>query len=78
MRRQPGVLVRRTMQGILFGVIMCCFFTRLPTDGSPASVQNRIGLMYELLTLIFVGMLNCIAVFPAERNVYFRESADGA
>ena len=29
------------------------------------------------MALIFVGMLNCIATFPSERNVFYRECADG-
>jgi ABC-type multidrug transport system ATPase subunit len=73
--RQPGVLAARIMQGISFGIILCIFYTRLGTD--QRSVQNRIGLLYELMALIFVGMLNCIAVFPTERNVFYRECADG-
>jgi hypothetical protein len=75
LRRQPGVLGARVMQGISFGCILCVFYTRLRLDAR--SVQNRIGLLYELMALIFVGMLNCIAVFPAERNVFYRECADG-
>ncbi len=73
--RQPGVLTARIMQGVSFGIILCIFYTRLSDDAR--SVQNRIGLLYELMALIFVGMLNCIAVFPAERNVFYRECADG-
>ena len=73
--RQPGVLAARLMQSVSFGVILCVFYTRISLDAS--SVQNRIGLLYELMALIFVGMLNCIAVFPAERNVFYRECADG-
>ena len=74
--RQPGVLAARIMQSVAFGVILCCFYTRLGLDDS-TSVQNRIGLLYELMALIFVGMLNCIATFPSERNVFYRECADG-
>ena len=73
--RQPGVLSARLMQSVSFGIILCIFYTRIDSDFR--SVQNRIGLLYELMALIFVGMLNCIAVFPAERNVFYRECADG-
>ena len=73
--RQPGVLAARLMQSVSFGIILCIFYTRIDSDFR--SVQNRIGLLYELMALIFVGMLNCIAVFPAERNVFYRECADG-
>ena len=75
-RRAPGQAVARVMQILSFGAILCCFYTRLGSDDT-RSVQNRMGLLYELMALIFVGMLNNIAAFPAERNVYYRESADG-
>jgi len=74
--RDPGQAIARVMQILSFGAILCCFYTRLGHDDT-RSVQNRMGLLYELMALVFVGMLNCIAVFPAERNVFFRETADG-
>jgi hypothetical protein len=33
--------------------------------------------MWQTTALVFIGMLNCIAVFPAERNVFYREYLDG-
>ena len=78
MARRPGALATRLMQGVTFGVVLCCFFTRLSFDPARGAVQNRIGLLFELQTLVFAGMLSCIAIFPAERDVFFRESADGA
>jgi hypothetical protein len=74
--RQPGALSARVMQALSFGAILSCFYTRLGND--IYSIQGRIGLEYELMACIFVGMLNCIAVFPMERNVFYREHADGA
>lgn len=58
-------------------VILCLFYARIGTDYVDG-LQDRVGLLYEYTALIFVGMLNCIAVFPAERNVFYREAADGA
>jgi hypothetical protein len=75
--RQPGMLASRMLQAITFGAVLCIFFTRLHDDG-PRAVQNRIGLLYELLSLIYIGMLNCIAAFPAERDVFYAEAAEGA
>jgi len=40
-------------------------------------VQNRLGLWHQLTSLLFVGLLNCVAIFPDERNVFYRERADG-
>ena len=78
MARRPGALATRLMQGVTFGIVLCMFFTRLSSDPARGAVQNRIGLLFELQTLVFAGMLSCIAIFPAERDVFFRESADGA
>jgi ABC-type multidrug transport system permease subunit len=75
--RQPVMLASRMLQAISFGSVLCIFFTRLRDDG-PRAVQNRVGLLYELLTLVYVGMLNCIAIFPAERDVFYAEAAEGA
>jgi len=75
--RQPGVLASRIMQPLAFGAILACFYTRLGLD-EEHSIQNRMGLLYEMMALVFVGMLNCIAVFPPERNLFYRECSDGA
>lgn len=74
--RQPGVLAARLAQSISFAVILACFYARLGT--AQTSILNRIGLMYEIMAMIFVGMLNAVATFPAERNLFYREAADGA
>jgi len=67
----------RLMQVTGFGLILLLFYCRLKDDQN--GVQNRIGLLYEIVgPLLFTGMLNCIAVFPVERNVFYREFADGA
>jgi hypothetical protein len=39
-------------------------------------VQNRIGILQQSTPLLFVGMLNCFAVFPALRNIFYRERID--
>jgi len=60
-----------------FGLILLLFYCRLGNDYY--SIQNRIGLLYEAISpILFTGMLNNIAVFPTERNVFYREKMDGA
>jgi len=77
MIRSPNMVSARLMQVSGFGIILLLCYCRLGDDYY--SVQNRIGLMYEIVgPLIFTGMLNGIAVFPIERNVFYREHADGA
>jgi hypothetical protein len=73
--RQPTVTSARITQGLFFGLILCCFYA--PVGNNQNSIQNRIGNLYIITSLTFIGMLNCIAVFPVERNVFFREYIDG-
>jgi hypothetical protein len=40
------------------------------------SIQNRVGNLYELTALCFIGMLSSIAIYPAERNIFYREFLD--
>lgn len=75
LRRQPALLTVRLSQTLFFGLILCAFYA--PTQHSQRSIQNRVGNLYEFTALTFVGMLNCIAVFPAERDVFYREYFDG-
>jgi hypothetical protein len=73
--RQPVVISTRVSQGLFFALILCCFFAPIGYD--QASVGNRIGVLYMLCSTIFLGMLNNIAIYPAERNVFYREYLDG-
>lgn len=73
--RQPDLFFSRFTQGIFYALILSCFYAPVGSDQN--SVQNRIGLLYELTALTFIGMLNCIAIFPIERNVFYREYIDG-
>lgn len=75
MFRHPVLSTTRISQGLFFALILCAFYT--PIGDNQNSIQNRIGLLYELTALCFIGMLNCIAIFPQERNVFYREYADG-
>lgn len=35
------------------------------------------GNLYQLTAITFIGMLNCIAIFPMERSIFYREYVDG-
>lgn len=73
--RQPMLCSARLSQGIFFALILCAFYA--PVGDNQNAIQNIIGNLYELTALCFIGMLSCIAQFPMERNVFFREYADG-
>jgi hypothetical protein len=73
--RQPILLSTRISQGLFFALILAAFYA--PIGESQIAVQNIMGNLYELSALCFIGMLNCIAQFPIERNVFYREYRDG-
>jgi ABC-type multidrug transport system ATPase subunit len=75
-RRQPDLLVARTMQVIGLGIILALFFAPLKFDYY--SIQNRLGFIQEFCALYFVGMLQNVAIYPAEKAVFYREHDDGA
>lgn len=76
MTRQPILATTRISQGLFFALILAAFYA--PMRDNQNSIQNRIGLLYELTALCFIGMLSCIAIFPIERNVFYREYVDGS
>jgi hypothetical protein len=65
----------RTMQVVALAVVFTLFFA--PLDNDYYSVQNRMGFVQELGAFYFVGMLQNVAVYPAERDVFYREDDDG-
>lgn len=74
-RRQPPLLVARLMQVLGLGLILTLFFAPLKSDYY--SVQNRAGFIQEIAAFYFVGMLQNVAVYPAERNCFYAEDDDG-
>ncbi|KAJ3095113.1 hypothetical protein HDU97_007254 [Phlyctochytrium planicorne] len=74
LRRQFGLVSARIFQGVALGVILTLYFARLKMD---ASVTSRIGFLQQVGALVFIGMLNCIAVFPQELRLFRFEHQDG-
>lgn len=74
-RRQPEILTGRISQFIAFGVILLMFYTPMKNDFY--SVQSRVGYATQLGSLMFVGMLNSIATYPPERDIFYHEDDDG-
>ncbi|KAJ5095583.1 hypothetical protein NUU61_004939 [Penicillium alfredii] len=72
--RQPPLVMARSMQIVGIGIIMALFFAPLKNDY--AAVQSRMGFIQEFAALYFVGMLQNIAIYPGERDVFYREEAD--
>lgn len=74
-RRQPDLIMARLMQVIGLAIILALFFAPLHNDFF--SVQNRMGFIQEIGAFYFVGMLQNVAVYPNERDVFYREDDDG-
>jgi ABC-type multidrug transport system ATPase subunit len=73
--RQPPLMMARTMQVIGYGATLTLFVAPIGSDFY--SVQTRIGFVQQVCAIFFVGMLQNVAVYPAERDIFYRESDDG-
>ncbi|KAK6330430.1 hypothetical protein TWF696_003526 [Orbilia brochopaga] len=74
--RQPPLMFARIMQVVGLGIILALFFAPLKNDYT--SIQTRLGYINEILPVYFVGLLQNAALYPSERDVFYREYADGA
>ncbi|EGF82438.1 hypothetical protein BATDEDRAFT_86245 [Batrachochytrium dendrobatidis JAM81] len=75
-QRQPLLVIARIMQVVFLGIIQAIY---LPNQSyNQTSIQNRIGVLQQTVAVLFVGLLNCVAVFPPERDLLYHEFADGA
>ncbi|KAF2115591.1 ABC transporter-like protein [Lophiotrema nucula] len=72
--RQPDLVTARIMQVVGMGLVLALFFA--PLRNSYEAIQNRLGFLVEIAPLYFVGMLNNIAVYPNERDVFYRDFDD--
>ena len=68
--RNPVVIVTRMMQTISFGIILSLCYLRI--DNDQLGVQNMQGFLYECLALLFVGLLNAVAICEFEKGQYHR------
>ncbi|RMJ24120.1 ABC transporter [Aspergillus sp. HF37] len=64
----------RSMQIVGIAIIMALFFAPLQNDY--AAVQSQMGFIQEFAALHFVGVLQNIAIYPNERDVFYCEEAD--
>lgn len=74
-RRQPPLLLARLMQVVGLAIILTLFYAPLHSDYT--SIQNRLGFVQQVGAFYFIGMLQNVAVYPAERDVFYREDDDG-
>ena len=75
-KRNLNAVVVRISQVTGFAVVLALFYAPFKSDYY--SIQSRLGFVQQFSSLYFVGMLQNIAVYPTERDVFYRESDDGA
>ncbi|KAG8529412.1 uncharacterized protein KY384_006049 [Bacidia gigantensis] len=75
-KRNNVAVVARTMQILAYACILTLLFAPLGT--SQASINARFGFLQEITPLYFIGMLQNVAVYPKERDVFYREHDDNA
>lgn len=75
-RRNSTAIVARTTNVLGYAITLTLFFAPLKSDFY--SVQTRMGFIQEFAPLYFVGMLQCVAVYPSERDVFYHEHDDNA
>jgi hypothetical protein len=62
------------MQVVGMGIVVALYFAPLKNDYF--SVQNRVGFIQQILPLYFIGMLQNVALYPLERDVFYKEHDD--
>jgi len=72
--RDTNIIIARAAQVLGMGVILTFFFTRLKHD--VLSVQNRFGVIQQMVSLYFSGMLNNMTGYPKERDYFYNEYSD--
>ena len=75
LRRQPPLIISRLGQIVGLGVVNILFFAPLRTEF--VYIQTYLGFIQQFAVLYFVGMLQNVAMYPAERDVFYREQDDG-
>ncbi|KAK6462332.1 ABC transporter family protein [Scheffersomyces coipomensis] len=73
--RTFDILFARLFQTIFLGIIHALFFS--PLKHTTQGIANRLGLVQEVLNLYFVGLINNIALYPTERDIFYHEYKDG-
>lgn len=72
--RQPVLAMGRVSLFVGVALILICYGTPLKHDYY--SVQSRMGCVQQVTALYFVGMLNAIALYPPQRELFYREDED--
>ncbi|KAJ3341351.1 hypothetical protein HDU93_004987 [Gonapodya sp. JEL0774] len=75
-RRSYEFFDKIMLPGGLALIVMVFFSNRLQHDF--ISIQNRLGLLFQVPAVVFIGLIATVAYYPQQRSVFYREYADGA
>lgn len=73
--RAVDIMFARAFQVILLAIVHTLFFA--PLRNGRDGIDNRLGLVQEVLNLYFVGLINNISIYPTERDIFYQEYRDG-
>lgn len=73
--RAVDILFARAFQVILLAIVHTLFFA--PLRNGKSGIDNRLGLVQEVLNLYFVGLINNVSIYPTERDIFYQEYKDG-
>lgn len=74
-RRSTDVVIARVSQVFFLAAVYALFFA--PLKNNQDGITNRLGLVQSVLNLYFCGLVNNIALYPLERDVFHQEYKDG-
>ncbi|KAI9761123.1 MAG: hypothetical protein M1840_002020 [Geoglossum simile] len=73
--KNPTIMLMRITTVILTGITCALFFA--PLQSNAESIRARMGFIQHCAGLYCLGVLQAIALYPMERNVFYSENAGG-
>lgn len=74
--RSVDVFISRVVMLIVLAIIFALFFA--PLKNSQEGISNRLGLTQSVLNLYFCGLINNLALYPSQRDLFHQEYLDRA
>lgn len=73
--RDRQTFIARITNILGIGIILMLFCSPLSND--TVGISNRLGLIQQICSLYFCGMLNNLTSYPSQRNFFYHEYHDG-
>ncbi|KAN0116941.1 ABC efflux transporter [Hyaloscypha variabilis] len=72
--RNQETVIARTSNVIGMAIVFALFFS--PLQSNAEAVQTRMGFIQIATSFCIIGMLQNVAVYPTERDIFYREFSD--